>query len=70
MSRGSLTPSICLAPENNRLVLVFGRTENIMELDSKPIEMTDVQWSEVVVEGIVQQAVIDGEVVRLDALFV
>lgn len=41
-----------------------------MELDSKPIEMSDMQWSEVVVERIVQQAVIDAEVVRLDTLFV
>ena len=41
-----------------------------MELYSKPIEMSDMQWSEVVVESIVQQAVVHAEVVRLDAVLV
>jgi hypothetical protein len=33
-----------------------------MEVNSKPVEMTDVQWTEIGVEGIVEERVIDSEV--------
>ena len=35
-----------------------------MEQDSESIKMANVQWTEVCVEGIVQQLIIDGEVYR------
>jgi hypothetical protein len=34
----------------------------IMELNGKAIQMSNVQWAKVCVKGIVQQAVVDGEV--------
>jgi len=49
----TLTSRICLAPENYRLVLVLGRTKDIMELNGKPVQVSNVQWSKVMMEGIV-----------------
>jgi hypothetical protein len=48
-----LTPRISLTPEYNWSVLVFWRTQNIMELHSKAVQVSNVQWSKIVMEGIV-----------------
>lgn len=36
-----------------------------MELEGEAVQVTDVEWAEVVVEVVVQEGVINGEVVRL-----
>lgn len=36
-----------------------------MELKSEPVQVTDVEWAKVMVEVVVKEGVIDGEVVRL-----
>jgi hypothetical protein len=36
-----------------------------MELKRKPVQVTDVERAKVMVEGIVQQCIIDGEIERL-----
>jgi hypothetical protein len=56
------TPRICSAPEYNCSVVVGWVAEDVMEVNSKPVEMTDVQWTEIGVEGIVEERVIDSEV--------
>lgn len=38
-----------------------------MKRDGEPVEVANVQWPKVVVEGVVQQGVIDGEVHGLQA---
>ena len=56
------TSCICSAPENNRSIIVCWITKDLVELHREPVEMVDVQWAEVVVKGIVQEGIIDGEV--------
>jgi hypothetical protein len=50
---GKLTPRIGLAPKNHRPVLVFRRPEDIMELYSEAVQVSDVQWPKIMVESIV-----------------
>lgn len=59
------TARVCPAPENNRSVLVLLRPENLVELQRKTVEVSNVKRAKVVVEGIVQESVIYGEVERL-----
>lgn len=33
-----------------------------MELNRKSVEMTNVEWSEIMMKGIVKQSIIDGEI--------
>ena len=54
-----LTSRIRLTPENYWSVLVLGSSQNVMKLDSESVEMPDVQRSEIVMECVVQEAVID-----------
>lgn len=56
------TAGISFAVENHRPRLVLRRSKNIMELDGEAVEMSDVQWSEVVVESIVKQGIVNREV--------
>jgi len=51
--RKILTPRIGFAPEYNWLAIVFRGPKNIMKLDSETVQMSYVQWSEIVVESIV-----------------
>lgn len=51
-------------PENNGAVLVFLRTKDVVEVNSKSVEVANVQRAKVMVEGIVEESVIDGEVAR------
>jgi hypothetical protein len=48
-----LTPRISLTPEYNWSVLIFGRTQNIVELYSKAVQVSNVQWSKIMMERIV-----------------
>lgn len=57
-----LTPCISLAPEYDRPILVFWRSEYIMELHSKAVQVPNVQWSKIMVECIVEEGIIDREV--------
>lgn len=60
-----LTPGIGSAPEHDWSVLVLLGTEDLVELEGKAVEMTDVKRTKVVMEIVVKEGVIDGEVVRL-----
>ena len=53
------------APKNDRPVPVLLGTEYVVKPESEPVEVTYVEGAEIVVESIVEQFVIDGEVVRL-----
>jgi hypothetical protein len=57
-----LTAGISFAVEDNRPCLVLGRSKDIMELDGEAVEVSDVQWSEVMVESIVKQGIVNREV--------
>lgn len=48
-----LTSGVCLAPEYYRLVLVLGSSKDIVEFNSKSVEMSNVQWSKIMMERIV-----------------
>lgn len=50
------------APEDNGPILVLGRSEDIVEVEGKAVQVADVERAKVVVEGVVEQAVVDGEV--------
>ena len=56
------TPGISLAIEDYRTVAVGWVTKNLMEKHGKPVEVTNVEWAEISVEGIVKKSVINGEV--------
>jgi hypothetical protein len=48
-----LTPRICMAPEYNGSVLVRRIPQNIVQLYCEAVEMANVKWTEVGVEGII-----------------
>lgn len=60
--RGLLTPRVRGAPEDNGPVLVLGRGQHVVEVEGEAVQVADVQRAEVVVEGVVEEAVVDGEV--------
>ncbi len=59
-----LTSRIGSAPEHNWPILVLFRAEDLMEVDGKSVEVANVKWAKVVVEGVVQKAVIYRKVER------
>lgn len=61
----TLTPWIGPAPEDYRAVLILLGTQNLMKLERKPVQVADVERAEVMVEVVVEEDVINGEVVRL-----
>ena len=56
------TPGISLAIEDYRTVAVGWITKNLMEKHGEAVEVTNVEWAEISVEGIVKKSVINGEV--------
>lgn len=56
------TPRIRLAPEDDGAVLVLGIAQNFVQHDGKAIQVADVQRTEVCVEGIVQEVLVNGKV--------
>lgn len=62
MNAARLTSRISETVENNGSISVLFGTQNVVELDGKPVQVTDVQRAKVVVERVVQKSVIDGEV--------
>lgn len=58
-----LTSRVCAAPKDDGAILILLHTENLVEVQSEAIQMSDVQWAEVMVKCVVQKSVIDGEVV-------
>lgn len=60
--RAQLTPRVGGAPENDGPVLVLRRSQDIVEVEREAVQVADVQRAEVVVEGVVEEAVVDGEV--------
>lgn len=57
-------PRVRLAPEHNGSIVIFWVAKDFVKMDCESIEMTDMEGPEVGVEGIVEQAVIDGKVHR------
>ncbi len=51
-----------MAPEYDRPAVAILLRKDIVQHHSKAVQMSDVQRAEIGVEGIVQQAVVDGEV--------
>lgn len=62
IQQGPLTSGISGAPENNRPVLVLLGTEDIVESNGEAVQVANVQRAKVVVESVVQETVINGEV--------
>ena len=53
-----------MAPEDYGTVLILLGAEDIVELDGKAVQMANVQRAKVMMEGIVQEDVVNGEVAR------
>lgn len=49
-----LTSGIGSTPEDDRTVFVLLGTENLMELEGKAVQVTDVEWAKVMVEVVVE----------------
>ena len=62
------TPGISLAIEDYWAVAVGWVAKNLMEKHGKSVEVTNVEWAEISVKGIVKKGVIDSEVDRRAAL--
>lgn len=61
---GGLTSGVSSAPEHNGTILVLLSAEDIVELNRKAVEVANVQRTEVMVESVVEESVINGEVAR------
>ena len=57
-----LTPRVGAAPEDDSAVLVGWVSQNLMQLHSESVEVTNVQWAKVAVEGVVQERLVDTKV--------
>lgn len=55
------------APKHNNAALVFRVAENVVQRHGKTVQVANVKWAEIVVERVVQQGIIDGEVHGLQA---
>lgn len=58
------TSGVGLGVENNRTVAICGVAEDLVELDRKPVQMTDMQRAKVRMERVVQKGIVNGEVHR------
>jgi len=59
-----LTSRICVAPKHHGPVVAVLRPQHLMQLHCKAVQVSDVQWTKVGMESIVQQAAVNGEVYR------
>lgn len=59
-----LTSGVGSAPEDDWAILVLLGTEDVMELQGEAVQVANVERAKVVVESIVQECIVDGEVVR------
>jgi hypothetical protein len=57
-----LTPRVGAAPEDDCAVLIGGIAENFMQLNSEAVEVTNVQWAKVTVEGVVQECLVNAKI--------
>jgi len=48
------TPGVSLAPKDNGPVLILLRGKDFVEVQGKPVEVSNVQRAKVVVEGVVE----------------
>lgn len=55
------------APKHNHTALVLRVAENVMQRHSKTVQVANVQRTEIMVERVIQQGVVDSEVHRLQA---
>lgn len=51
-------PRVWFAVEDHSAVTVLGITENLMEIDSKPIQVSNMERTEIRVEGVVKQGIV------------
>ena len=56
------TPRVGVAPEDDGSVLVLWVAENLMQQDGKSVEVANVQWTKVGVEGVVEQMLVNRKV--------
>ena len=61
---GSHTPRVCTAPEDYCSLLIRWVAKNLVQLDSKAIQVANVERAEVAMESVVQQGLVDAEVHR------
>lgn len=57
-----LTPRVGSAPEHDRAVFIFLGAEDIVKSNSKAVQVANVKRAKVMVEGVVQEGIIHGEV--------
>ena len=60
--RSVLTPRVGTAPEDYWAVLVCGVSQHLVQLHGEPVEVANVKWAKVAMEGIVEQRLVDAEV--------
>lgn len=48
------TPRVWFAVEDHGAVTVLGITKNLMEVDSKSIQVSNVEWTKIRMEGVVK----------------
>lgn len=56
------TPSVRLRVEHHWAITVGRVAQNLMEMDRKPVQMTYVEWTEVCMERVIKQGIIDREI--------
>ena len=60
-----LTLRISSAPEDNWSLLVLLGSQYVMELDSKAVQVADVERTKVMVESVVKERIVDSKVAGL-----
>lgn len=63
------TLRVCHAPEDDGPIPVFFCAKYVVKHESESVKMADVEWAKVMVEGIVEELVVNGEVEWLLARF-
>ena len=53
LHRVRLTPRVRVTPEDDSPFFIGGITQHLVQLHSEPVQMTNVEWAEVAMEGVV-----------------
>lgn len=56
------TSRISTAPKDHGTVLIGAISQHLVQLDGKAVQVANVQWAEISVECVVQQALVNSEV--------
>jgi hypothetical protein len=57
-----LTPRVWATPEYDRTVFIVRMSQYVMKLDCKAVKMSNVKRTEISMECVVKQAVVDGKI--------